>query len=315
MVHLLILTHNVSCQNTPPLVSYGKMKDKKEGPDKNIKDYIDRITTPIFSKVLQETHDNPMMVGRVQKSKEIKWLWQPHNYRLYFNFNKKNFKVVTPSLYKYPTFKYQLMNYGSEHHFNNFMDCRIIIRKNSAEIINKSYKKQWVLCTAHSNNQIKEIIDKRVSKLNNQGINALKELIRLCGGISDCKILKVKGEHGIHGIDYLDRIPEDMIIHDTIFKKVYKGKVEFYDPASIKNTVSNSALKEFAPEITASIDNLGNQLIPTIKELSQSNKELNKSIQLEITNKKLHQKVLNSMDKTLKDIRDSLPKRGLLKWL
>ena len=115
------------------------MNKKKEVCNKSIKDYVNRITTPIFEKVLRESNDNPMMVGRVQNSKTIKWLWQPHNYRLYFNFNKKNFKVVTPSLYKYPSFKYQLMNYGSEHHFNNFMNCRIIIRKNSSDVNNKDY--------------------------------------------------------------------------------------------------------------------------------------------------------------------------------
>lgn len=285
------------------------MKKEKEVCNKSIKDCVNDIVTPIFNKVLSESNDNPMMVDRVQKSKEIKWLWQPHNLRLYFNFNRKNYKPVTTlPLYKYPAFKFQSLNYDSEHHYINYKNCRIIIRKNSAEVINKTYEKQWVLCTAHSNTQIKEIIDKRVNRLNQEGINALKSLIKRTGGICDLRVIKVRGEHGIHGIDYLDKIPEDMIIHDTIFKKVYKKKIEFYDPASIKNVVSNFALKEYSPEIAASIDNLGNQLIPTIRSLD-------KSIKLEITNKKLHQKVLNSMDKTLKDISNSLPKRGLLKWL
>ncbi len=284
------------------------MKQEKEKHTKSLKDYIDKITNPIFNKVLSESNDNHMMEGRVQK-KEIKFLWQPHNYRLYFNFDKTNFiPPIGKTIYKTHSFRYELKNYDSEHHFYDWESCNITIKKRLVEVINKSHHKQWRLITANSIPQIKEKIDQVVSNLNKQGISALNNLIRRFGGISDLKIIKVRGEHGIHGIDYLDKIPEDMIIHDTIFKKVYKGKVEFYDPVSIKNYVSNMALKEVAPEIAASIDNLGNHLIPTIRSLDRS-------IQMEIHNKKLHLGVLNSMDRTMKEIRDSLPKRGLLKWM
>jgi len=282
---------------------------EKEVCDKSLNDYIRKITTPIFDKVLSESNDNPMMVGRVQESNQIQFLWQPHNYRLYFNFNKKNFN---PPLYKYPSkkvgFKYSLKNYNSEHHFDNFHNCRIIIKKKLAEVINKSHEKQWRLITANNINEIDKRINEVIKKLNKQGIYALKQLIKRFGGNSDLKIIKIRGEHGIHGVDYIDKIPEDMIIHDTVFKKPYKRKLEFYDPVYVKNTVTNKAVNDIAPEISNSINNLGNNLIPTIRSLD-------KSIKLEIENKKIHRKVLNSMDKTLKEIRDSLPKRGLLKWL
>ncbi len=234
------------------------MKDKKDGSNKSIKDYIEEITNPIFNKVLLESNNNPMMVGRVQK-KEIKFLWQPHNYRLYFNFDKSTFIPPTSkTIYKTHSFRYELKNYGSEHHFYDWESCKIAIKKNMVEVINKSHHKQWRLITANSIPQIKDKIDELVTQLNKQGTSALNSLIRRFGGISDLKIIKVRGEHGIHGIDYLDKIPEDMIIHDTIFKKVYNGKVEFYDPVNIKNTVSNFALKEFSPEISNSLDNLNN---------------------------------------------------------
>ena len=286
-----------------PPSSNGKMKKDKEVCNKSIKDYVDRITNPIFNKVLLESNDNPMMVGGVQESKSIKFLWQPHNYRLYFNFNKRNFKVVTPSLYKYPAFSYKLANYGSEHHFDNFMGCRIVIKKNLVEVINKSHHKQWRLITASNINEIDTKINEVVSKLNNQGINALKGLIRLCGGISDCKILKVRGEHGIHGIDYLDRIPEEMIIHDTVFKKQYKKKLEFYEPAHIKNVVTNNAINDIAPDIAASIKGLENSIttiankfgstltgiIPVLNQLTNINIEVTK-LRRDVTKIQRHKK-------------------------
>ena len=276
---------------------------KKDG---SLKDYIEKLTTPIFERVLQETKPNPMAVGRVPEKKEIKWLWQPHNYRLMFNFNRKNYNPVkTLPIYKYPSFQFKSLNHDSEHHYINFKSCRIIIRKNSAEVINKTYEKQWVLCTAYSREHIKDIIDKRVDRLNQEGVNALKELITRTGGICDLNITKIRGEHGVHGIDYLDKIPEDMIIHDTIFKKVYKKKVEFYDPIYVKNTVTNLALKDFAPEIAESINSLGNlfttQMTPVLKDLA--------------VNLKAHIGAVKGIDKSFKRFNKLLQQRSLNKWL
>ena len=147
-----------------------------------------------------------------------------------------------------------------------------------------------------------------VDNLNKQGISALKSLIRRFGGISDCKIIKVRGEHGIHGIDYLDRIPEDMVIHDTIFKKVYKGKVEFYDPTNIKNFVSNMALKDIAPDVANAINGLssmfdlvGKRIIDMMDNRMKVDNEL-------AINIKLHNKVFKKLDRLLSQ-------KDLRKWL
>jgi len=269
------------------------MTTEKEMYEKTLKDHIERVTTPIFNKVLQETNPNPMMVGTVQ---EIKFLWQPHNYRLYFSFNKAAFKPP-----KHQNKNYKPTNYGCEHQFvvNN---CKVTIKKNQAEVINNSHNKQWRLITSDSIPQIKGKIDEVVSNLNNQGIQALKQIIKRYGGISDFKIIKIRGEHGIHGIDYLDRIPEDMIIHDTIFKKVYKGKVEFYDPANIKNYVSNMALQEVAPDVAEAINKFGAMLTGNINLVSQL-----ANLNLEIT--KLRKDVTKLQKKPIKNNKD------LRKWL
>lgn len=267
------------------------MTEKKEVFNKSIKDYIDKVTKPIFNKVLQETSINPMMVGRVQESKEIQFLWQPHNYRLYFTFDKKNFK---PPLYKYPSkkvgFTYEAKNYNSEHHFNNFHKCRIVIKRRLVEVINKSHEKQWRLITAPNINEIDKRINKVIEKLNKESIYALKQLIKRFGGYSNLKIIKIRGEHGIHGVDYIDKIPEDMIIHDTIFKKPYKKKLEFYDPVYVKNTVTNNAIKDIAPAICNSLENINNSInsiadkfgstltgmIPVLNQLTNINIEVTK---------------------------------------
>ena len=277
-----------------------KIKDKH-------KEHIEKIVKPIWEKALQETIPNPSLVVGVDNPKVIKFLWQPHNYRIYFNFEKINFKVVTPSVYKYPSFKHKLVNHNSEHHFENFESCRIIIKKNLAEVINKSHNKQWRLITANSIGDVDKRINEVISKLNNQGINALKRLISLCGGISDCKILKVRAEHGIHGIDYLDRIPEDMIIHDTVFKKQYKKKPEFYEVAHVKNVVTNNAINDIAPDIADSINVLGSKFDKFMDVFLPVQKDFAANI-------KTHTKVLKGIDKSFKKFNNLLSQKQLSQW-
>jgi hypothetical protein len=278
------------------------MKDKKE----TLQEYIDKIVTPIFNKVLQEKEPNRMMVG-TGNQKEYKFLWQPHNYRLYFLFDKTNFIPPTSkTIYKTRSFK--LINYGKDYQFDNWENCKITIRKNQVEVINKSHNKQWRLISANSIPQIKEKIDQVVSNLNQQAKSALNSLIKRFGGCSDLKIIKIRGEHGIHGIDYLDKIPEDMIIHDTIFKKVYKGKVEFYDPVNIKNTISNLALKDMSPEIAGAINDLGSRfdiLGNKIMDMMEMRLKVDKELAINI---KTHNKVFKKLD-------NLLSQKDLRKWL
>ena len=283
------------------------MNKEKEMCNKSIKDYVDKVTSPIFNKVLSESNDNPMMVGRVQESKQIKFLWQPHNYRIYLNFNKTTFKP--PNRDSRHKFIYKLMNYDSEHHFDRFYGCRIVIKKRLVEVINKSHEKQWRLITAPNINEIDQRINQVIDKLNKQGIYALKQLIRRFGGESDFKIVKIRGEHGIHGIDYIDRIPEDMIIHDTVFKKPYKRKVEFYEPAYIKNVVTNNAINDIAPDIAASIKGLENSIttiankfgstltgiIPVLNQLTNINIEVTK-LRRDVTKIQRKKKPINNKD-------------------
>ena len=269
---------------------------------------MNEVIKPISKRVLQETHYNPMRVSRVQ----IQFLWQPHNYRLYFDFDKTKFnppKPDNPTLKKLEVglvgFKYETKNYNSEHHFNNFYGCRIIIKKNMAEVINKWYEKQWKLIVADNVKDVDKRIEKNIKEMDEQCVDALSKIIRLFGGDSRFKILKRRGEHGIHGDDYLDKIPEDMIIHDTVFKKVYPKKVEFFDPASIKNYVSNRAIENIAPEIAQELT-LNRELIKGVVEINASTSKLfNKFSNTFLPtftefskDVKVHNKVLKGIDKS-----------------
>lgn len=291
------------------------MNKEKEVFNKSIKDYIDRITTPIFEKSLQETKKNHSMVGFNKKSNKktvTPSLYNCHNYRLYFKFTKRKYH---PKEGMVGVWFGKFKNYGKE--FTAVGEgIRATVKKFQVEVINKISEEEWFYINRI---KAKEEIAAILNKIDNKCITSLKKFIEIYGGISDYIILKsenrsklnlfIKSDNKIMQEPFIDTLPLNMAFDTPIVKKVYKQpNVEFKEPIYAATYLENSGLKEYSPIIAASIDNLGNHLIPAINEL-------NKSIQLEITNKKLHQKVLNSMDKTLKDISNSLPKRGLLKWL
>lgn len=276
-----------------------------------LKKHIEKIVRPIFERAAKETPTNPMMVGRVPPKNGIKFLIQPHNYRLYFKFKKINFNPpnkLTTKKWEKEGLKYSIKNHNSEHHFDSINKCRIIIKKNKAEVINKSHDKQWRLIFAESIDDIDKRIKEVTDKLDRDSIKALGELIREFGGKSDFQVVKRRAEYGIHGEDYLDRIPPEMVIQDTVFKKVYAEKVEFYRPTEIKNYISNRSLEEFAPEIAGSIADINRKFDQFINEFLPIHKE-------HAINIKTHTKVLKNIEKSFKRFNDMLSQKSLLKYL
>jgi len=114
------------------------MENKKQ-KESDVETYISRIVDPIFNKVLKETPKNPMMVGSKVKEFSKYCLYQPHNYRLYFDFKKDKFKPETvPNSAVKPLLpvEHKISN-SKEHSYNNFLGCRITVKKTQVEIINK----------------------------------------------------------------------------------------------------------------------------------------------------------------------------------
>ncbi len=225
---------------------------------KELKEYIKKITDPIFKRVLKEQPTNPM---RGSTNKIIR-LIQPHNFRRYFTFSKTTYNPAIP---------YSKKNYNSEHHYTNFYGCMIIIRKKSAEVINLWHQKQWRLLEAQSINEINDRINEIKQEMEETTVKALKKFVIINGGDSDfIPIKKRETEIGIHGDDYLDKIPPEMVIHDTYFKKVYKEKVEFIGEESVKSYIQNRAVESIAPEIAQSINSLHTLIVPAIENLAKN---------------------------------------------
>ncbi len=315
---------------THPPISHGNILKQKESIIKKILSEKEFLKfTSITNKRIQkkflknkiegnspkETKFNHSMVGL--NKKQIKKvvtpsLYNPHNYRLYLKFTKEKYH---PKEGMVGVWFGKLKNYGKE--FTALGEgIRVTVKKVQVELINKLSEEEWFYINRA---KAKEEIAAILNKIDDKCITALKKFIEVYGGKSDFKIIKTENRPNLNLFTssdnkvmqepYIDTLPLNMTFDTKIVKKVYKkANVEYKQPIYAATHLENSALHEFAPEIANSINDLGNHLIPSIRSLD-------KSIQLEITNKKLHMKVLHSMDKTLKDIRESLPKRGLLKWL
>lgn len=110
-------------------------------------------------------------------------------------------------------------------------------------------------------------------------------------------------EDWIKGEDYIDKIPQDLIIHDTVFKKVYGEGVEFIGSTSeptgeVKQYIKNRVVESFAPAINE-----------TMQEVAKSFRLVADEALNPLTHQiKLHLKVQRETLKNLKKMSKSLDK-------
>ena len=262
---------------------------------------------------------NPMRVGRVANSGSIGFLWQPHNYRLYFDFDRSSFVCPDPAN---PTpfadlvgCRVELKNHRSEVHFVNFYGCRLVVRRKQVEVINQFYGKRWRHVVASCVEDVAARVDDAVAELDGQCVYALQMLVKRCGGFSRFEVLKRRSsEHGVHGEDFLDSLPEDLVIRDTFFQKLYRKKVEFKSPVAVKNFISNRAVESVSPqiaeelaavramqvEVAAMTRDLSRAVVPAIQEFS--------------VNMRTHVSVLKGIDASFKRFNRLLGSKQTKLW-
>lgn len=307
---------------TVPPIAHGKMNKEKEDHNKTIKDYIDEIVNPIFAEKLgvpQEELSNSITTTK----KKFIYFFRPNNWRLQIEVKEKTNSTINYIRKTNPT-----ININPHTKLISLKRDNIIIQYGKKTLttiysnpIKKGVKQGWRIEEDNINavtnriTEIKEFIEKTLNDTLNEFSHKFKVFLPFI------KPIWGRYEDFIKGESYIDKIPPSCQFIDTIGKKVYAEGFEFTggkgeEPTiHLKNYLKNQSIKDHSPEIAESINEIGLKFDKFTNEFIPTQKELIKTTKLEITNKKLHQKVLNSMDKTLKDIRDSLPKRGLLKWL
>jgi len=246
--------------NRDPFVAHGKMKQEREVYDKSVEEYVKKVTTPIFNKVLQETKKNHSMVDKNKKPfKKVVTpsLYNPHNYRLYLKFTKEKYH---PKEGMVGVWFGKLKNYGKE--FTALGEgVRITVKKVQVEVINKLSEEEWFYI---NRTKAREEIAAILNKIDNKCINSLKKFIEVYGGNTDFKIIKAENRPNLNLFTpsdnkvmqepFIDTLAPKMAFDTPIVKKVYKKlNIEYKEPIYAATYLENSALHEFAPEIVNSL--------------------------------------------------------------
>ena len=297
-----------------------------------LKVHIKKITDPIFEGVLKETNSNSMTTIPPPKEK----LWRPNNYRRQIEVRKKDNSIIKKILTTIGPTKKRRINFN-EH-------TKLISIKNYVPNITLQYgknkltgiysqniiygHKETFLIERRTWDEINKRIDEKSNKIRDTIDSALNSFIdRFKLRLEQQRTPEwSRYEDWLKGIDFIDNIPRETIIHDTYFKKVYPEGIELIQTKKkekptvhLKNIVRNQLIRDISPEIEAELNKIGigiSQLGNTIKnDLNPILIDLKDAAILEIKNKKLHQGVLRSMDKTMKQIRDDMRQRRLKEYM
>ena len=229
--------------------------------------FLTRLKENINQPFPKEAQFNPMMVQKEPISIAV----QPHNYRLYYDFQKVGFNPTQPYIPK---------NYNSELHFT-YPTHRIVVKKTQIEIIYLAHQKQWRRITTDTEEKINLELKEIDENIFNKCLGYFKDFIANNGGLTHYQLLKTrKQDWGIKGVDFLDNIPKEMIINTDICKKVYRDKVEFYGVNEVSNLIKNRALETYSPQIAKEINDLSNEIkeIKTNPEIGKELKRLSEEI-------------------------------------
>lgn len=257
----------------------------KQDSKKNtsLKEYISYIVKPIFEKAAQETIINQVSVGLTNKKQEKFCYYQPHNYRLYFDFSKENFNPKPMSTNQCQdkkrlvtlVYSHKVKN-SKEHEYNNFLGCRIRVKASQVEVTNNLDHKRWYTIKISNKKDISKQVTNITNVKDNQCINALKKFIGLHGGSSNFEILNRMSDDKVMDSNIRKKIPKKMKFRTTAVKKLYnEPNVEYSSPVEAANYMHNMGLEELAPEIEAKLDELkahSNMLWEGIKGIVEVNK-------------------------------------------
>jgi len=246
-------------------------------PSKSTEELFRRVARPIFEASAKEI---PKTTGRLVVQRglfHMERLIQPHNFRRYFDFHKGGFSPPISRVNQPPvssgTWSYCRVNHGSEHLFKNYRVCTVNVKKSQIVITNLRHGKQWRHIVATKRQDIDARLCELEREMEGECIDTLKSFLNEFGGMSNFKILKRTQEWKPKELEFLNRVPKDMVIHDSLYKMVYPQQPEMYQREHAANFIKNAALHEFAPEITDELKKISRSL-GTLSATTPDNREL-----------------------------------------
>lgn len=213
---------------------------------------VKKIVTPVFEEALKEISKNHVSVGGVGVKDYSYAYYNPHNARFYFKY-LKNRPSTDPRLSGL-----RIIN-KSELCHDNFMGCRVVIKKSLIEVTNKVDKERRFKISGSAADRYSQTVD-AVAVLECEVIAALKEFVIVYGGDSDCVCVKMWiPDNKILHDKIVDSLPAELTFRNDVVKKVYvdvPSNVEVSSPVQAAHTFRNLALYDYAPMIASELESL-----------------------------------------------------------
>lgn len=236
--------------------------------NKALKDAVERISAPIFSKALEEMKKTPLVAGGSGVSKGRVIYLQPHNYRRYFDFDKSTFQFFledNPEIgnegqgFLFPL-EARPINNGHEFYFK-FKDYEIKVKKRQIEILNLvEHKKVFSVDTSLSIDEQRRKVFNMEAEKTRQCLGFLRAFIGKYGGKSKGQLMGISGkpvEIKLFDERVAALLPLKQRWHQEVGKKDYKEKTfEYYDSFYVANTLRNLAINDVAPAIAAELQGI-----------------------------------------------------------
>jgi hypothetical protein len=165
-------------------------------------------------------------------------------------------------------------------------------------------KKYWYRITRDSDEEINKVIEAKKEEIKDKIDSALKMFCEEFNlGFRFENPIWLRSETAIHGDDYIDRIPRDLIVHNTIFKKVYKDDLEFKSGKGeepvvhLKNYITNRAIEKISPEIAKELSEIKNERIEFNKSLALYTEQINLHLKVEQRQLEVQEAMLKHFEK------------------
>lgn len=196
----------------------------------------------------------------------FKILWRPNNYRrqtAYKWLKKSSIGNKPPlSFISCGTLSKKGVLTAKNYHGITIQMGKNFIQGIYSQKLIDGQKEVWLIARP-TITELERALEEKKEKIRTQ----IDHAINMFGREFDFKIsspLKwTRYEDWVRGEEFIDNLPEHLIIHDTYFKKVYKGGIEFTNSGkgeppvtSLRNYIKNRAVEDIAPEIATSLDNL-----------------------------------------------------------
>lgn len=239
----------------------------------------------VSGELPKEHFSNSMTIGR-------KIVWRPNNYRRCLEVGGIKSPVETVRVLGDLPVEVTTGNHNKLVYAKMNDNIKVMIgRTKLVSIWSQNViggHKETFLVEARNDNELDDFLNLKKRDIRDRLDNALLSVARRLGVVVPYKSpFWLRHEDFLKGEEFVDSIPAEVVIHDSVFKKVYGEGVEFMGGSGkepnvgYKNYIKNRALENFLPGLELEL-----------KELRGSNLEF-------ASNLRLHLRVLE-------DIRDAV---------